>query len=108
MSVLATTGMEPEEVAIRNKISSYTTMVEYAPPEPADVVPGTICYTFKDNQTPPQHVELKILVALGFVRAILAKVVLFQVVSKDSPESGSYYVAAQVIFNSLTKYTTTF
>lgn len=98
MAIMATTGMEPEEVAIRNKINSYATMVEYAPPEPIDVVPGTISYTFNNHQSPKQQVELKILTSLGFVRAILAKIVLFEVVSKDVPESGSFYVAAQVIF----------
>lgn len=96
MAIMATTGMEPEEVAIRTKINTYATMLEYAPPEPADIVPGTISYNFNDKESPVQHVELKILASLGFVRAILAKVVIFQVISEDVPESGSFYVAAQV------------
>ena len=38
--------MEPEEVAIREKIRSYASMVEYAPPEPTDTNPGFITFSY--------------------------------------------------------------
>jgi hypothetical protein len=97
MAVLSTTGMEPEEVAIREKIRSYAPMLDYAPPEPTDLVPGTISFSFK-NPEETQQVELNILASFGFVRAILAKIVVFKVTMKDHNKP-SFFVAAQVLFS---------
>ena len=88
--------MEPEEVAIREKIRPYATMLEYAPPEPNDAITGSITFTFApSSRARTKYVELSILASLGFVRAILAKVVIFRLVGDDDGD-GSYFVGAQV------------
>jgi hypothetical protein len=100
MAVLSTTGMEPEEVSIREKIRPFATMLEYAPPEPNDTTTGLITFTFApSDREKTRHVELSILASFGFVRAILAKVVVFKLVEQG--EGGSYFVGAQVYYCSL-------
>lgn len=102
VAIMATTGMEPEEVAIRQKIQNYANMVEFAPPEPADTIPGLISFSFPRSSSSSElqgaeKVEIKILASFGFVRSLLAKIVVLQVVSKDDEDAESqYYVAAQV------------
>lgn len=88
--------MEPEEVAIREKIRPYANMLEYAPPEPNDTTTGSITFTFApSSREKTKHVELSILASFGFVRAILAKVVIFKLVDQSN-EDDSCFVAAQV------------
>jgi magnesium-transporting ATPase (P-type) len=85
LAVYSTTGMEPEEIAIRNRIEKHSSLEFYDPPDIADVESGSICYTINGRIR-----ELVVHVSFGFQRNLISKSVIFQ-----DTETGKYYVGVQ-------------
>ncbi|KAL9641831.1 hypothetical protein ABK040_011816 [Willaertia magna] len=93
-AIFSTTGVEPEERAIRKMISKYSKLESYWPIEPQDIEPGSIQFSIKkphnhhnidnnnttdNNEQEEKRYELKIHVAFGFIRELLCKASLFEV-----------------------------
>ncbi len=85
LCIYGTTGMEPEEVALRKAIASYTEMVTFEPPEPTETTTGKI--SFK-NKTTNEVCEMNVHVSFGFWRSLLAKASLIEFRDK-------FYIAVQ-------------
>lgn len=79
-------GMEPEEVAIRQKLKHFATLEVCEPPRPDETVPGDIHFKTYDGK----EVKLIIHVSFGFQRRYLCKASLF-----EEQSSGNFYVGVQ-------------
>lgn len=85
LAIFATTGMEPEEEAMRHNLSPYAVLKQYAPPDPDERTSGIITFeSIADQKLHSIHVH----VAFGFIRKLLCKSVLLEYES-------AYYVAVQ-------------
>jgi magnesium-transporting ATPase (P-type) len=87
MTVFSITEDEPEEKAIRERVSAIAQRQHYHPLDTGDTQPGSVTFTTTtDNVTQ----ELTILASFGFIRDLRCKAVLFYDIRSDR-----YYIGIQ-------------
>lgn len=89
-AIYSTTGVEPEERAIREMISPYSRMLSHWPSETQDIEPGSVEFSVFGTDCIEKRHELKIVAFFGFIREFLCKSCLFQ-----DTETGEYFVGVQ-------------
>ncbi|EFC37819.1 predicted protein [Naegleria gruberi] len=88
-AIFSTTGVEPEERAIRKMVSPYSNLVSHWPIDSQDIEPGFVEFETLCSEKREKH-HLKIISFFGFTREYLCKSCLVQ-----DANTGEYYVSVQ-------------